>query len=218
MRRLSIGIGFLLCSCAQLGPDLRTSDADLQGGLVEGCKNVSVRPVTGGYTTNFYRTTWGSAWAEGAAAGIDEGLSRSESRVSSAVRNALLLPVSNQDRVFNDYLSGVRPYCRTYSANRRNVSLALSGIIDKLGHDVIVNDVDRGIFQLGLIDRSHIAAKWKEGYVATVTEERMNRVVVRILRSVYISRQGSAFHQANSDGHNEAWIMQELGHTLSPAN
>jgi hypothetical protein len=210
-----LSLPLLLASCTSLGPQLRTNEADLEGILVPGCKNVSKRASNATYHRSSYRTTWGSAWAEGAVAGVDDALTRNESQLTSAVRNALLLPVSNEDGVFKSLVGGIEPYCQVYETNRREAAVAIQDILQSLGHTMIVQDVGRGIFQLGLIDGSHQAAKWKEGYVVTVTEERMNRVVVRILRNIYISRMGSAYYQGKSDGNNETWIMQELSRKLA---
>lgn len=208
---------FLLCmtSCVQLGPDLRSSEADLQGALVAGCKNVKAGAVLGGYDTGFYRTTWGSAWKEGASAGLAEGLSSNETRVTAAVRAALLKPVGNEERVFVGAFSGPQPYCRVYQSSRKAVADSVANMVRSLGHDMVVSDARKGIFRLGLVERSHRAAKWKEGYIMTVTEERTNRVVLRILRNVYISRAGDDYFQGDSDGHNEAWIMQEVANSVA---
>lgn len=212
---LALSLSLLLASCVRLGPEFRTSETDMEGALVPGCKNVSRSTAIVAYSRTSYRTTWGSALGEGAAAGVYDGLTRNESQVTQAVRNALLLPVSNEDRVFKSLVGGIQPHCQVYETNRREAALALRGILRSLGHAMAVEDVQRGIFQLGLVDGGHRAAKWKEGYVVTVTEERMNRVVVRILRNIYISRMEDPYFQGHSDGNNEAWIMQELHRTLA---
>jgi hypothetical protein len=161
------------------------------------------------YITAFYMTTWGSAWAEGATQGFSEGLGRSN--VADAIRRAMLRPQKTAETVFNELPTSLKPHCRVYATDRLAVAKAVASILPSLGNSILVSNVRAGIFKTDVIDREHIAAKWKDSYIITVTEEAESQVRVRVLRTVYISRdKGVTYNQAVPDGRNERWILTQI--------
>lgn len=71
------------------------------------------------------------------------------------------------------------------------------------------------MFLTELTERQHWAARWRDSYEIAVMGEAPNRTVVRVLRKLYISRSPEVFSQAISVGHNEAWIMTQIGDKLN---
>ena len=232
-----------VASCSQIGAQkVRSTEADGEGPLIPNCYNLSETSRVETYITKFYMTTSGSAAWEGAANGIQAGFDDSSS-VEYAIESALSGPNLGADgeKIFNDYIGVIRPYCRAFAADRRSVATAVSTILSLLGNTILVSDIERGIFKTDLIDRTHddledvdvpkflkVFAKpsrWKDAYSITVTEERTNRVIVKIQRSVYISRiehtredkslVWSSYHQAKSIGHNEAWVFTQIADLLA---
>lgn len=177
------------------------------------CRNVSSTQTVDSYITNFYLTTWGSASAEGSAQGFGEGLT-GQGRAFEAVRQAMLRPQKTQDGLFNELPRSFKPYCRIYDAGRPDVAKAVAEILPSLGNPIITSNQRSGIFATDFIQRQHPAARWRDSYVITVTEEGPDRVVVRVLRTVYISRDGTTFNQGIPDGHNEKWILTQIGNKI----
>ena len=203
----------IAAACSTLQPGaLRTNENDGQGALVSGCSNVSQTARVEEYVTGFYLTTWGSAWMEGASEGVSAATSN-EGAIGDAIRMALIQPEEDGDFVFNELMTSVRPFCRVYAATRADVANAVATILPKLGNPILLSDERAGIFRTGTIDRQHTSARWKDSYLITVEEERMNRIVVRILRSVYIQRD-IEYNQGESSGQNEMWIFSQIARQL----
>lgn len=204
----------MLGGCVQLGPDLRRTESREQGALADGCMNLADEARVDEYITAYYLTTWSSAWKEGAAAGIDDGLS-DQGPAFEAIRAKLANADEDRQDVFQNALTNIPHYCRVFSANRRLVAEIIAKLLPTLGNPIEESDVDAGVFMTGLAARAHSTAKWKDAYIITVTEERPNRVVVRVKRSVYISRMGSPYMEAESSGHNEGWILTRVVDALT---
>lgn len=196
------------CSTLEAG-SLRTSENDGQGALVSGCSNVSQTARVDEYETKYYLTTYGSAWLEGAS----EGMASGEGRIGEAIAQAMVRPTNAGGFVFNELMTSLQPFCRVYVATRAEVANAIATALPKLGNPILVSDERAGIFRTDTIDRQHPAARWKDSYLIAVEEERANRVIVRILRSVYIARD-TAYNQAESSGQNEIWIFSEIARQL----
>jgi hypothetical protein len=212
----SVGL-ILMPHMVVAGELVRKGPTDGQGAVVEGCINIADKARNRFYSTQSYQTTRASAWAEGAAAGLQEGLSN-QGAAFEAARKALANPLPESgDPVFRDGILSVKPFCRVYQANRREVAKIVAAVLLSMDNPVIASDIEKGIFQTGLIKRELWNTKWQDSYVITVTEERSNRVIVRILRDVYISRQGSAYHQAKSNGKNEVWIFTQILNEFNPS-
>jgi len=207
----------LLAGCASTAPELRSGATAGQGALIEGCRNLAddaklVRSARPGYAT-----TRMSALREGAAAGLQEGLN-DNGPAYAAIAGSLANPVAGEsDDVFQDGFLSPKAYCRAYANDRRLIAELVPELLRELGHTLEAGSIEDGTFRTRLLDRESRDAKWKDNYIVTVTEERTNRVIVRVLRNIYISRQDSAFHQATSDGQNEAWILMQIEDAFAPA-
>jgi len=217
MKLMPLFLIFSLVGCVSVVPVERTQVTDSQGELVVGCKNLADLTKVRRPSWQGYHTTWRSAWSEGMAAGIQEGLN-GQGAAYDAVARALANPLPEEgDPVFRDgIIVGETPYCRAYAADRKKIAELVADIMPDLGNQIELSSIDAGIFLTKLELREASYAKWKDRYVITVTDERTNRTVVKVLRNVYISRQGSDFHQAESDGQKEAWILLQIEHALNP--
>ncbi len=186
------------------------------------CTNVSQTARIEAYDTRSYHTTYSSAWKEGAAA----GLATSESDnlgIISAMRQTLLQPDGSPEKIFQSMPGAGRPYCRVFTRSDREVAEAVIWVLKRYPFQISKADVNRGIFVTALMSREHdmtgikfgIGSRWKEGLVATVSEERSNRTVLRILRRVYIARDESGFYQAQPSGHNEIAFITAVASRLA---
>lgn len=211
---------------------LRINKSDGQGPLIPKCQNVSSSTRVDNYITEFYLSTWGSAFLEGASEGVWEGLGKEmpnrvknrDDLIKYLIKQGILqenyslkgnkfsiddgqmsLPVNFDSLIFSS-----PPYCRAYEASALDVSHLISSIITTLGNDILLSDIDSGLFITGFFDRQHKAARWKDRYIITVENESPTRSVVKILRELYISRKNGPFNKAISVGHNEAWIMTQI--------
>jgi hypothetical protein len=173
------------------------------------CKLVSPTDKTRDYITQFYLTSWASASFEGATQGFSEGLG--QGNVGEAIRNAMIRPQKTVQAIFNELPTSIKPHCRVFATDRLAVAQALASIMPQLGNVVLTSDIRTGIFKTDVIDREHWRAKWKDSYIITVTDEGEDQVRVRVLRTIYISRdQGVTYNQGISDGHNEKWILAQI--------
>jgi hypothetical protein len=211
---------------------LRVNKSDGEGPIIPNCQNVSNSTRVDNYITGFYLSTWGSAFLEGASEGMWDGLGKempnrvknrdglikylitqgilqenysSKSNKLSIDQGQMSLPVNFDSLIFSS-----PPYCRVYEASALDVSRAISSIITTLGNDILLSDIDSGLFITGFIDRQHKAARWKDRYIIIVENQSPARSVVKILRELYISRKNGPFNKAISVGHNEAWIMTQV--------
>jgi len=218
MKLILLILPIIVVGCASVVPTVRSQVTEGQGELISGCKNLADLTKVRRTSWQSYHTTWRSAWSEGMAAGVQEGLN-GQGAAYDAVARALANPLPEEgDPVFRDgILVGETPYCRAYAADRKMVAELVADIMSDLGNEAELSDISAGIFLTKLESRETSYAKWKDRYVITVTDERTNRTIVKVLRNVYISRQGSDFHQAESDGQNEAWILLQIENALHPA-
>ena len=215
---------------------LRINKSDGEGPLISNCHNVSNSTKVDNYITEYYLSTWGSALLEGASEGVWEGLGREmpnkvknrDDLIKYLIKQGILqenysskgnklsidhgqmsLPVNFDSLIFSS-----PPYCRVYEASALDVSRAISNIINTLGNDILLSDIDSGLFITGFIDRQHKAARWKDRYIILVQNQSPTRSVVKILRELYISRKNGPFNKAISVGHNEAWIMTQISKVI----
>lgn len=202
--------------CARLGPELRSSATPLQGELVEGCKNLDDNARVEVLNLGSYRTTYLSAIIEGATAGVDDGLNRGGGPIADTMRSMANMPDKSESSDMLDNLFGdARTFCRVYDAEMVKVANAVAFVIPYLQNGVEISDPLAGIFLTEMSDRSHSAAKWKDSYAIKVNELEPGRTVVFVTRFVYISRMGSPYYGAISDGHNEGWILTRVLAVLS---
>jgi hypothetical protein len=188
---------------------VRTSERDGQGPLIPDCRNVSNVARNEVYRTNSYLSTWGSALLEGATQGLGEGLA-GEGEIAEAIRRATVRPSTEGNLVFNELPRRFSPYCRAYTGSRQVIARSVGEILPLLGNPVELSDEDTGIFRTGIIDRRHPMAQWKDSYLITVEEAEPNRIIVRVLRTLYISRDGTTYNRGISSGQNELWIFTQI--------
>lgn len=106
------------------------------------------------------------------------------------------------------------PYCKVFAATPQQVSHVVVSVLPMLGNGIRTSDETNGVFVTEAIERQHLAARWRDSYEITVVGEAPNQTVVRVLRKLYISRSRGVFNQATSVGHNEAWILTQIGDKL----
>lgn len=188
--------------------------AQPSGTKIQGCKNVPESRRVDDYITNAYLTTFGSAFLEGSANGFSEGLG-AQGQWTDAVRKAMLHPKVAPDGALLELPLAIQPYCRSYYADRPAVARAVAEILPSLGNKILQSDQQAGIFRTDVIDRQSPAARWKDSYIITVSSEGPERVVVRILRTIYICRDGVTYNQGLSSGHNETWIFTRIADRLA---
>jgi len=102
------------------------------------------------------------------------------------------------------------PYCTTFNTSTETVDTALKSILPILGNKIRTSDKRTGLYGTEFIDREHPAARWRDRYIITVQRSASKLTVVTVFRELYISRGGTAFEMAISDGHNEAWILAQI--------
>lgn len=208
---LLLAIAIATTGCARLGPELRTAATPLQGELVEGCKNLDDGARVETLYLGSYRTTYMSALVEGATAGVDDGLTRGGGPIADAMRSMASMPdQSKSSDMLDNLFSDARTFCRVYDAEMPLVASAVAMVIPYLQNGIEISDQLAGIFLTELSDRSHSAAKWKDSYAIKVSELEPGKTVVRVTRFVYISRMGSPYYGAISDGNNEGWILTRV--------
>jgi len=209
-------IALALTSCAQRGPSIRSVASPLQGDLIPGCKNLKDDAQIETLHLGSYRTTWMSALIEGATAGVDEGLARPGGSVADAMRSTTSKPTDSRNTDMLDNLfAKARSFCRAYSADFLDVSRAVDEVMPYLQNRIEIADVESGIYLTENIDREHSGAKWKDSYAIRVIELGEGRTGVEVTRFVYISRMGSPYYGAISDGNNEGWILTRVLKLLS---
>jgi hypothetical protein len=206
----------LLISCSGPGaPLLRREVTDNEGPLIAECKNVSSRSRVDEYSTKSYMSTWGSAFLEGATEGISTGFRDATDEMSVgrriAWRAAARLLKSTDGLTFKP-----TPFCRAYAAQFHEVVHAVKEVLPLLENPITVSDEDEGYFETGFVERSHIAAYWRERYLLAIDSETPERTVLRIVRILYILRKqgGERYNQGVSVGHHEAWIMTRVADKL----
>jgi len=213
IRHATIVTALLLVACTSPGaPDLRT-EGDASDPLIPNCQNVSPTAHVEQFNTTDYLTTWGSAWLEGAAQGFGEGLSGGGA-MADAVHNAVLHPSSGGNaEIFNNLPAFVEPFCRSYDAGVPAVSEAVEQTLQETGYPVQVSNTQTGVFMTGYVNRAQPMALWRDDYVVTVTPAGP-RTEVKVLRSVFISRDGTTYNQGISAGQNETWIFEQIAERL----
>ncbi|MDH3737855.1 MAG: hypothetical protein OER92_01585 [Alphaproteobacteria bacterium] len=202
----------ILGACAAPGaPMLRKNIDDGNGPLIPNCQNVSPSDAIITYETAFYHSTWSSALIEGAQVGLRTGLGvdneKSEFvRFKKEFAYALMLQVFRIDGRNYPF----PPFCMKYDAPLAKVADAINKIMPVLGNPVVRGKEEHGLFGTEFYGREHISAKWRDRYIISLGETTTNQTVVIVFRELLISRGKEAFARAESDGHNEAWILTKI--------
>jgi hypothetical protein len=211
-RLTAIFCTFLLVACTSPGAPTLKTEADISGPVIPKCQNVSSTARVEEFNTTDYLTTWGSAWLEGAMQGFGEGLNGGGS-VADAVQSAVLHPATGNDAIFNSLPAFVEPFCRSYDAEFPQVNEAVAQSLQATGYPVQVSNTQIGVFKTGFVNRQQPMAQWQDNYVVTVTPAGL-RTEVKVLRSVYISRDGVTYNQGISVGQNETWLFTQISDRL----
>ena len=218
-----------IASCSGPGaPLLRTSSADGEGELIQNCNNISNKSKVDSFITDFYLSTWGSAFAEGMQQGVKEGMPADMLKSIEEVIKAAGMPLSplvltgiDNGEILIQLINRPSPFCRIYFEDSKKVSESISRIIQNLGNDVLISDVDNGIFITDFIRRKHEISSskypvhWLDRYEILVKNKGSKKSVVTVYRDLYISREPGIFNQAISVGHNEGWIMTQITNKLA---
>lgn len=213
----AIVVTTMLVACSAPGaPKLRTSSDDGQGPLVPNCQNVSLKKRVFEHDTRSYHSTWSSAWLEGTQAGFKEGLNLKEETNKRALYKkdfayAMMLQLFGIDGRNPPF----PPFCMRFDASQAVIHKALSELLPKLGNTLVRDKEEFGLFGTEFIDREHMSAKWRDRYVITVQETTTDQIDVTVFRELLISRQDYPYDRAESNGHNEAWLLQQIGIAVS---
>jgi hypothetical protein len=205
-------IVLILGACAAPGaPMLRKSIDDGNGPLIPNCQNVSPSAAVAAYDTAFYHSTWSSAWIEGAQVGLRSGLGVDNEqnefvRFKKEFAYAIMLQVFGIDGRNYPF----PPFCMKYDGPLAKVADAINKIMPILDNPVVRGKEEHGLFGTEFYDREHISAKWRDRYIISLRETETNQSVVTVFRELLISRGKEAFARAESDGHNEAWILTRI--------
>ncbi len=201
-----------LCGCASPGaPILRANSSDGHGPLIPDCLNVSPTTPARPFQTGFYMSTWSSSWIEGVQSGLNSGL-RPEPEEKSRVRFAKNLShtVIMRTLGFDGSNSPYKPFCMTYRRPLQRVLESLRQMLPGLGYSVALAPSNEYGFITEFVDREHPAARWRDRYIVTFLDTLDGETSVSIYRDLWISRQSETHVRAESNGGNEAWILQEM--------
>lgn len=109
-------------------------------------------------------------------------------------------------------------FCRSYKADKPTVSKVVAQILPEIGNPPKHMDIQSGIFMTESVARSHFAARWEDSYYITVTEQPEGRSLVRVLRTLHVyrgrQRDTKPTSPIPSDGHNEKWLLTQIGDRL----
>lgn len=209
---ITVFIVLIISSCAAPGaPTIRTSPNDGMGPMVEGCNNILPPRQLTTYVTAFYHTTWGSAWMEGAQSGLRLGLKGEENeRKWVQFEKKFAYDIMMSTFGLDGRHPPFPPFCTTFRTSTDTIDRALKRILPLLGNEVKSADKRVGLYGTELMDRAHTGAKWRDRYIITVQKSKSKLSVVTVYREIFISRGGTEFEMAISDGHNETWILAQI--------
>jgi len=97
-----------------------------------------------------------------------------------------------------------------YDAPLSEVTEAINSLLPVLDNPVIRGKEEHGLFGTDYYNREHNSAKWRDRYIITLRETTSNQSAVTVFRELHISRGKEAFAIAESDGHNEAWLLTKI--------
>ena len=124
-----------------------------------------------------------------------------------------MLPARGNGAIFNNLPAFVEPFCRLYDDEFPDVSAVVADTLKSTGYPVQVSNTQIGVFMTGFVNRQQPMALWRDNYVVTVTPAGLH-TEVKVLRTVYISRDGATYNQGISVGQNETWLFTQIGDRL----
>lgn len=200
----------VVTACAASGPAVRTDANDGFGPLLPECQNLRRDKAERRFITEFYLSTWGSAWMEGAGQGVSEGLN---ARGSGDGENRLAAAVQTRDRPrgvrTTMLLVPPKPYCRAVAMPADDLQQAIQTVLASVARPVVAVAADGTQMETAFTHARHRAARWYDKYIVSVTQVTPDTSAVRILRPLFISRDGTVYNHAYSSGANEGWLMDE---------
>ncbi len=215
MRVLLLGVTVFVQACSSLSPVKFETQATSKTPLLSDCRNVSLESSVSEFDTNSYLTTLGSAWIEGSGAGVLQG-TEGRGPVGDTLRKKMTV-VKEGGRSLATQEFSKRTFCRRVQANYETVVAAVAGLLPRLGYEIEFADEQGGEFQTVFVTREERHASWVDRYEIELNEPAGGGVGVRVIRDVFISRQGSEFMQGTSNGFNEAWILKEISKSVEGA-
>lgn len=203
-------LGISGCASSPGAPLLRNDARDGHGALLPECQNVSPATPPLSYQTNFYLSTYSSAWSEGTQSGLRAGLKveqadRSRVRFTKELSSAVVARSFGFDGSFP-----YPPFCMLYRVPAQRVHSAVAAVMPLLGGKVLRDQEALGVFATEFLDRQHTAAKWRDRYIVHVRELTTGETGVYVFRDLWISRQNDPHVRAQSNGGNEAWLLQRI--------
>ncbi len=112
-----------------------------------------------------------------------------------------------------------KSFCRYYQADKLTISKIIAQILPNIGNPPKLMDIQNGIFTTESMARAHLTP-WEDSYYVTVSQEADGRSLVRVHRTLFVysaRRDPRATRPARpipSDGHNERWLLAQIGDRL----
>ncbi|NJO56743.1 MAG: hypothetical protein HC834_10910 [Rhodospirillales bacterium] len=189
---------------------MRTNANDRFGALLPGCQNLRRDTIERQFITEYYLSTWGSAWVEGASQGVSQGLNL-RPNLQGQGRSLALGHTDDRPRGVGTTTLPIppTPYCRAVAASAENIRQAIETLLGSVGRPVVAFGEGGEEMETAFAYARHRAASWYDKYTIAVTHVMPSTSAVRILRPLFISRDGMVYNQAYSSGANEAWLIDE---------
>ncbi|MEL6727063.1 MAG: hypothetical protein AAFP81_12400 [Pseudomonadota bacterium] len=197
------------------GSGLRSVSDDVQGPLIEDCRNLRREAIAKNDPFTYYHTTFWSAAMEGATEGANQSL---------ADRGYLELNRSYDNTVQNKTPFTKRSYCAVFKASFTDLSKITALTMPMLKSNVAISNIDNGYFVTSFAERRHKGDQgkpvtpfnpvWREQFFVGVEAIDDTWTGVRVSRKVMISREPGVYNIGASSGHNETWFLNRLRENL----
>lgn len=205
-------------ACAAGGPEVRTGANDGFGPLLPGCQNLRRDSSERQFIAEFYLSTWGSAWMEGASQSVSEGLNARGGAQGGSRPAAASRPDDPPRGVRTTTLPvPPKPYCRAVAVPADDLRRAIETLLASVGRPVVTFGAGVNQMETAFAYTSHRAARWYDKYTIAVTQVTPETSAVRILRPLFISRDGIVYNQGYSSGANESWLIDEAERVAAQA-
>lgn len=212
---ICVALSLGACASSPGGPLLRKSPNDGLGPLIPNCQNVAANSPPLKYETSFYLSTWSSAWVEGTQSGVQSAFKvEPEDRSRKRFKNELASTVIARTLGYDGSTPPYPAFCMRFRASEKMVVAALQTVLPHLQNPIIRDQEAIGVFKTDYFDRKHAAAQWRDRYVIHIAEASSNETVVSVYRDLWISRRDTPHVLAQSNGGNEAWILQSIERRL----
>lgn len=192
------------------------SAAVWQEPLIEECMNVSMAKRIRAYESRFHHSTEKSLVPEiiqvASKSEFDhEGETDSTARLRKEFSNALVLQTFGLDGSDDPF----EPFCMSYDAPAEVVTMIVKKTLPVLGNKILADREQFGKLYTEILERENINTKWRDAYFIDIEAIDSKTSAVRIYRHLEILRASDKWVYAQSDGHNEAWLLQWIKTSLS---